>query len=202
MKISRRTVIFAGVGAAGIIGVSQVRPIAQRAYRERAYPRMPDAYADDSAFDEEILDGAVQFMSIIAGHEFSKVDTFEIRGRLQMLVTGNAAWRPLLTWLHGYLNRLCEDRNSTGFNSATREAKLEAVDVLMERPMDSRISKAFALVSTDESLRRLAIRRTVPRLFRLYRTSGVPWRRRGYASWPGVPGDVTEYTRPGSIRTC
>lgn len=163
---------------------------------------MPDAYADESAFNQEVLEGAVKFVSIIAGHEFSNVDVSELRSRLQLLVTGNAAWRPLLTWLHGFLNRNCKDRCRTEFNAAPREAQIETVELLRERPLDSPQSKVLAVLSTDESLRRLAIRKTVPKLFRLYRTSGVPWRRRGYASWPGVPGDVTEYTRPGSDRTC
>ena len=36
----------------------------------------------------------------------------------------------------------------------------------------------------------------------LYLRSGVPWRNRGYTSWPGVAGDMLEYTKPGTLPKC
>lgn len=76
------------------------------------------------------------------------------------------------------------------------------VQLVSSEPVDGFKLRLLALGSEQEQFRRRMHITTIPHLRRIYLASGVPWRRRGYQSWPGIPGDPRAYTRQGPVMQC
>ena len=83
------------------------------------------------------------------------------------------------------------------FADISPEDQDRLIQSVMSEPIRGRRRQMLALVSERERQRRRFRISTLRQVRRIYQTSGVPWRRRGYDSWPGVPGDPRAYTRLG-----
>ena len=204
VQVSRRRLLVAGlVAAAGGLFVSwRAGPSLLSKYRERAYPAVPVGRKDASPFDPAVLEYAALFVGAAYGRQFNEVDNKELLGRLHTLVTQDDAWRPRLSWFSAFLDELAIAANEKSFAELSIDERETVVNGVLAHSIDSRRSKVLAFFSADERVRRLSHRATIPRLQRIYLTSGIPWRARGYSRWPGVPGDAREYTRAGVIRKC
>lgn len=180
----------------------QFRSDLRSGYYERAYPTLESGGRDGTSFSESVLRTCIAFLSAAFGRSFGEADTADLLMRLRMLVTEDAAWRPQLTWFARRLDTLSKRKGSSTFVDLNRGDQEAIVRELMLPAFESRLSKAAAFFSETERQWRLMRASTAPRLMRIYRWSGVPWRARDYVSWPGIPGDPRDYTKPGNPRRC
>lgn len=180
------------------VGYQWFRDAAKRVLKPVHASGPPNA----SDFDRGILRTITLFIGALVGRQLSSDDIDELIGRLDFAVKHDSGWRIEYAWFARYLEEIVRGAGTPDLGSAPMGKR----DLIVERVMAvspwSTRSIALGLVSSTERNRRRMIFSTVPHLIALYARSGVPFRMRGYTSWPGVPGDPREYTRPGPISTC
>lgn len=140
-------------------------------------------------------------LAAVFGHAPTPDDEAELAGKLEWLTHEDASWHGALRDFARYADDAARGAGGTGFVALSPEQREKVVAGLMQ-PIDTAASRRQALFSESERARRIAREDLLPVLTRIYRTSGVAWRRRGYTRWPGVPGDPREYTRPGAPYAC
>ena len=121
--------------------------------------------------------------------------------RLDYATKADSGWRDEYAWLSDYITYFAAQMGAPSFLKTSAEQRDKIVMAVMHRK-SARESRMLALVSEHERGRRRMISSTIPHLVWVYNHSGVPWRYRGYKSWPGVPGDTFEYTKPGPAYKC
>jgi hypothetical protein len=133
---------------------------------------------------------------------FSQQDHHELSGLVSFSASADNGWATEYRWLSSYVDNMAKRAGAESFSSATPELRESVMQNIMSRPTSSFTLRLLAIASGQGLLRKRMSITTIPHLRRIYLASGVPWRRRGYQSWPGVPGDPREYTRQGPVRQC
>lgn len=164
-------------------------------------PKHTPGATDQSRFDQDTVATLVSFLGVLYGHRLTELDKRELGERIEFMVSEDAGWRPELTWLAAFLNKHSRIEGFELFRAAESGSQHKILELLFQ-PVNTNTSRLRAIFSAEERERRRVHGSTLGRLTELYRTSGVPWRNRGYASWPGVPGDLVEYTQPRVIPQC
>jgi hypothetical protein len=198
----RRFLISAGAvvvtAAAGLAAL----PEAIRWKRAALRTRHVAGSASASPFDNHKLSTLCVFLGALFGRELDETDRKELTGRLEFAVQHDSGWREEYDWLASHLDRMSRQAGYTSFVDADAPAREGIVAEIMGYSASSRRARLLALVSEDERRLRRMRRSTLNQLTWLYRHSGVPWRARGYTSWPGTPGSLYEYTKPGPVCRC
>ena len=210
-KLTRRR--FVGLAAAGSvtlaaglvsypyscrIGYKWARSVGKQLLKPTHVNELPDV----SKFDRGVLMTNAVFVGALVGRKLSPDDTDELVTRLEFAVKHDAGWRSEYSWLARHVDATARKMGATDLVSASLETRDRIVSSTMAISPWSMRSITLGLVSSEERSRRRMIFSTVPHLIALYARSGVPFRARGYASWPGVPGDPREYTKPGPTISC
>ena len=199
MRRRRALVILAGVLTAGAtLGFPFLRRERSRRLASFHRPGPPDT----NPLDPHDLAPVAALTGALFGHRLDRDELLEIGRGLALLAESDGGWRTELAAAGGYADRSARARGAASFADAPDQVRYHLVDSIMGPPVDSHRSNLLALVSADERDRRLIRSALVPALAQVYRASGPAWRRRGYARWPGVPGDPREYTRPGPATPC
>jgi hypothetical protein len=149
-----------------------------------------------------LSDTLVSFIGAMFGVELSKYDQYELSGLLSFAASADDGWESEYRWLSPYIDNMAKQAGAESFSSATSELRDSIMLDIMSWPVGSFRSKLLAMTTEQGLLRRRMQITTIPHLRRTYLASGVPWRKRGYQSWPGVPGDPRAYSRPGPVTQC
>jgi hypothetical protein len=193
----RKFIVLGGLAFLLAAGWTEKRAI-KGLISERMYPSLHHGTHDETPFDERTANTLLDFIGILFDHHLTDLDKQDLQSRISLLVTDDAAWRPKLHWFADYLDNHAKARGMKSFVDARLGTKRDIVSDIAKLQIDTERSRLLNLVS--ESERQLHFMRgwTIHYLATIYRNSGAPWRNRGYTSWPGVPGDMLEYTQPGN----
>ena len=144
----------------------------------------------------------IEFTGAIFGVVLNDDDRKELVGRFSFAARRDSGWRAEYRWLTGYLDTLADDAEGTNYVALPPEAKERVMRLALAIGETSRAQRFHAFLRPDGGKLLRMRRSTFPHLRHVYRNSGVPWRHRGYKSWPGRPGDRLAYTRPMEPATC
>jgi hypothetical protein len=144
----------------------------------------------------ELAGTLLAFLGALFGHELSEPDTADLSERLAAF-TSDADLRRDCETLVRHLDHLADAEGASGFRSCSATQQERIVGDIMR--IDPKTFKARLLSKFFPARRDLYHMRwsAVPSLAWMYRHSAAAWRTRGYARWPGVPGDWREVTQPG-----
>jgi hypothetical protein len=136
------------------------------------------------------------FLGALFGRELSAADAEDLSRRLD-LFTSNEALRRDCDGLALYLDELAAGRGASRFRDLSPAQREPIVGEVMR--IDPKTLRARLLAKLLPGRRDFYRMRwsAVPSLAWLYRHSAAAWRERGYARWPGVPGDWHEVVAPG-----
>ena len=152
--------------------------------------------------DQDVVETVTAFLASYFGVELSDEDVADLDDRLRFAMESDGGWAKEYRWMSGYLDDAAEDAEVDRFLLAGVSMREEIVRVAVAGELSWRAQRLRALFRTDgRELLRMR-RSTIPHLVRLYRFSGVPWRQRGYSSWPGRPDEQLAYTRAIEGRAC
>ncbi len=194
-KYSRRRMLaLAGAGLLGVAGY--------RRWYGMASNRHITGESDDSAFDPATLNTIADFIAAYFGVSLDDVDRAELIQRLTVSTTADSNWRVDFRHLADIADDLAQQQGETSFVTANQQARDEIVADMLPQGQSRRRRKVrqFLMLDHRETLRMQGS--TIPHLVRLYRSSGVPWRRRGYTSWPGVGGSTFAYASQPATTGC
>lgn len=140
----------------------------------------------------------VAFLGTLFGRELSAVDRTELSDRVAFATAATPGLGTDYDFLARHLDRFGEEAGAAGFLAASPAQREAVVERIMSIGPPSVFERVWAhLVHSRKRYYHMRFE-TVPQLAWLYRHSGVPWRARGYARWPGIPGEWREYTRTGA----
>lgn len=194
-KYSRRRVLaLAGAGILGIAGYSRWNGMANN--------RHITGEPDNSPFDPVILNTIAEFIAAYFGVLLDDIDRAELIQRLTVSTSADSNWRVDYRHLAEIADDLAQEHGETSFVTATQQAREVVVADMLPQGQSRRRRKVrqFLMLDHRETLRMQGS--TIPHLIRLYRSSGVPWRRRGYTSWPGVGGSTFAYASQPATTGC
>lgn len=209
--ITRRGFLAAiGVGTVVLVVGAGGHPRAQQsvyhflrsARKELIKPGHVQGTLDTAPVDTDMLNTVIAFIGALIGRKLLPEDTDELRERLVYAATQDSGWRSQYTWLARYADDQAKATGAARFLKAEPGQRMLILDRIMGISPTSKRSFALGFVSGEERQRRRMHFSTIPHLLRVYRHSGVPYRHRGYSSWPGIPGDPFEYTRRGPAFQC
>ena len=198
MRRRRALAIVLGLLTTAAVGF----PVLRKARSRRLARIGEQAGADSTSLDPRVFAPVAAFAGALFGHRLNPDEVLEVEQGLAFMVQSQGGRRPELTILADYLEQEARAHGAASFAVAADSVRNQMVDRIMRAQVASPRSLLLALVSSQERSRRLIRSEMVPGLAQLYRGSGPAWRRRGYARWPGVPGDPREYTRPGPLPQC
>lgn len=191
-KWTRRSFI-----ALGVAGLSAVAGTAGwRRWRTIGSSRHVPGPATDGALGAATQDTVVQFLGAQFGVSLTDADVHDLAGRLDFAVRHDSGWLAEYEWLAHYLDELAQDAGQRAFVAAPEDVRDAVMREAIGIGVPGRTQRLRAFFSLHGRQRLRMRRSTLPQLRRLYRRSGVPWRQRGYTSWPGRPDDRLAYTRP------
>jgi len=200
--LSRRK--FLAIGAAGLLvtGFGASLPFIRR-YRARvlAARHLPGSESDEP-LETQLTNALVSFIGALFGQDLTQQDRDDLSELVSFAASADNGWVPEYRWLDAYIDKMAKEVGAESFLSATPELRESIMQNVLSRPIKGFRLQLLAMSSEQEWLRRRMRITTIPHLRRIYLASGVPWRRRGYQSWPGVPGDPRAYTRPGPVVQC
>jgi len=159
-----------------------------------------DLTADSGAADSSSVPLAphlIAFMGALFGRELTDQDRQELAQRLADSFAESATLASGCRQLVGELDRTARLVGADSFLTASAGQRQLVVDRLMMNRKPSLLSRAWSRLSSEhrEYVRTQAL--TIAQLAWLYRHSGAAWRARGYARWPGVPGNWREVLQAG-----
>ncbi len=157
---------------------------------------------DNSAFDPEVISTLTVFIGTYFAAKMDESDHNDIKQRLEYATSYDNNWRKEYTWLANYLKDLSLDKFDADYKTLSDKQRSTILESMVSHSVWGRKSQIRAIISSEERERRLAYKSTIPHLIKIYRFSGVPWKNRGYTSWPGIPGDTFDYTTPGPSPQC
>lgn len=197
-KISRRGFLgWAGAGASlvGALGAwNRWRDIARLNHESHK----PGA----SVVDNEVTSTLVHFLGSTFGVALSEADQGELQERLHYAADHDGAWSEEYSWLAAFVDSEARESGAASFVNADIDLREETVRRVFANDVDRRTQKMRAFFQIDGRKLLRMRKSTIPHLVRLYRMSGVPWRHRGYTSWPGVPDDMLAYSRKLETGQC
>lgn len=150
-----------------------------------------------STIDEKAINTVVIFVGALFGQRLQPPDKLELEERLKYAAEADSGWMDEYSWLGNHIIRKVEDLSLPAPENCSSDELAQLVAGVLGSPPSSKLSKLLAFVSEEERFRRRMMTSTTRHLVRIYRRSGVQWRRRGYKSWPGVPGDPLSYMTHG-----
>lgn len=197
--LTRRNLV---AGAAVVGGAALIAPTARQQYRQAAYPRRPKGGPAEQGVDQLTSTTVSKFVEIYMGVRFTEQDDAEIGSRLALLTSTNSAWTQPLQWLAKHLDLQAMTIGKVSFVQLASAQQNDIVEELLNGASELGSLRASAMFSAGARQKLMAYKHTIHYLRRLYRMSGIPWRHRGYASWPGIPGDPRAYVEPGVQQVC
>lgn len=156
----------------------------------------------NALIDKTTLNTVAIFLGSYFGLDITVEDRSELVERMEYSARANSIYLAEYKMLQHYLDDMASKNNAGLFTAASVDIKEKIIGEFLEKNINAKSSKIRALFSQAERNHRMLRASTLPHINKLYRHSGVPWRHRGYSSWPGVPGDPYDYTRPGATRIC
>lgn len=138
------------------------------------------------------------FIGALFGKDLSEQDLADLSDRLNYLLSSDTVLNRTSAVLVHHLDRLAIKGGATTFRSSSASQKQSIVDQIMRIDYKSNLSRLLSKLSASERDYYHMRWSVVPQLAWLYRNSAVPWRARGYARWPGIPGDWHEIVTPGA----
>ena len=188
----RRFFLIAGLGISAVgLNIAAIR------WRNSSSKRLRHVAGNEdfSDFDTRILENIILFFAVLFGISFNDTDKSELLHRLTFSTQFDNNWREDYREFTEYLDNLAKSKESKSFSNAPKKLQTDIVSIVISKPNPwSRQRRVRAFLGyEDKTLRKIKVS-TVPHLVRLYTMSGVPWRHRGYKSWPGVAGDTFSYT--------
>lgn len=203
LKINRRRFLLASIfGGTVLSGIVAVVPAIRRHVLKDLDTAHVEGHPDRSLFDPRVLDTIAVLLGTLFGHELSEEDHAELIDRLTFAVDEDSEWRKRYADLVRFVDQEARYAGGVDFITLHHDQRERVLDPVMQIDLKSLRSRLFALVSDEERKHRHMRMGTIEHLAWLYRHSGVPWRARGYAKWPGIPGDWREYTKPGTAPQC
>jgi hypothetical protein len=184
------------------IGAALGIPAARRERSRRLHLEHQRSGPHPLPLDDDVATATALLIGALFGHTLEGRDLDEMRDRVRFIARMDGGWRADFGMIATYLDRRARAHGATGFDAASADVHERIVDEIMRPAIDSRRSELAALISADERTRRFIRTDAVGLFARAYSTSSAIWRRRGYARWPGIPGDPREYTRPGPAYQC
>lgn len=200
--LSRRK--FLAIGATGLLvaGFGASLPSIRKYLSQVISVRHIKGIVSNAPLNSTLSNTLVSFIGAMFGEDFVRQDHYELSELVTFAASADNGWVAEYRWLATYIDNMAKKTGAESFSSASPELRESIMLNIMSRPASSFKSRLLAMTSEPELLRRRMQFTTIPHLRRIYLASGVPWRKRGYQSWPGVPGDPREYTRQGPVRQC
>ena len=195
--LTRRQFIALGVAALMLGGLGASVPKLRRYRTQMLKARHQIGPRNEAPIDPSLMRTLVAFMGALYGVVLGEADREELTQRVEFSAIEDSGWRPEFAWLVAYLDDQADALVGKRFAEISPEEQDRLIQSMMSEPIRGRRRQMLALVSERERQRRRFRISTLRQVRRIYQTSGVPWRRRGYNSWPGVPGDPRAYTRLG-----
>lgn len=210
IKVSRRhfLIIISGltISAAGILGFPNPRRTIYQAARDVKIRLLNPAHIkgppENTSFDADVLKTVAFFTNALVGSDVTPENLRELMNRLDFAIKHDSGWKTEYLWLADHANKVAHKMGSKDLASSTLNQRDRIIKQIMDNSTHTLYSRVFGIIPSEERERRRMFYSTVPHLIWIYKHSGVPFRLRGYTSWPGVPGDPLEYTRPGPITLC
>ncbi len=194
--VSRRQVLL-GVSAAILVTATLWLLPAVTRWKLRTPARRPGA--SDEALDVPgALTTTVAFIGALFGRNLTTQDHDELLERLAYTITQESDYAQDYIILSSHLDGLARNLGSKSFIEMTDTDKAAIVQRIMRLDPTALLPRILSRLSAERHQDRRIRVVTVPRLAWLYRQSGVPWRARGCARWPGIPGDWHEYLAAGN----
>lgn len=161
-----------------------------------------DDVSGDIGADNSVIATVADFLGVMFGVTLSDADRSDLTRRLEFAATNDPGWADEYDWLAARLDDAATELGAASFVDASDEMKDAVMRSAIARDVHYRKRKIQAFFQADgrELLRMRSS--TVPHLSYLYRNSSVPWRQRGYTSWPGLPDSMTAYTGPAGPGKC
>lgn len=200
--LSRRKFLAIGAASLLVTGFGASLPSIRR-YRARVLAaRHVPGPESDKPLETQLTNTLVSFIGALFGQDLTQQDRDDLSELVSFAASADNGWVPEYRWLAAYIDKMAKEVGAESFLSATPELRESIMQNVLSRPIKGFRLQLLAMGSEQEWLRRRMRITTIPHLRRIYLASGVPWRRRGYQSWPGVPGDPRAYTRPGPVLQC
>ena len=197
-QVSRRGFLL--LGASGVVAASLAG--AWRRWRTIGTLGHEPGVPGDAPVSVEIRATLTAFLGAAFGVRLSTADEQDLDARLAYATEHDGSWPLEYRWLSDYVNLLAIESGFDSFSSLAPSRCEEIVRATLQSGVDSRTQRIRAFFHIDgRELLRMR-KSTIPHLFRLYRMSGVPWRQRGYTSWPGMADERLAYTRAMPERRC
>jgi hypothetical protein len=152
--------------------------------------------------DSRTIETVAHFAGAMFGVLLSADDLADLRARLTFAADSTGRWAEEYAWLAKHVDGAARDIDARSFIDAEPAARDTVMRAAIARDLDRRTQKIRAFFHAEGQAVLRMRRSTVPHLAWLYQNSSVPWRHRGYTSWPGVPDDRLAYTRPGGKGRC
>lgn len=191
---------FLLVGAAGLAAISSA--VAWRRWRNIGALRHEPGVAVKEDPEEHVLRTVTEFTGALVGVSLSDDDRKDLGSRFSYAARKDNGWRKEYRWLSAYLDTLTDDAEGTQFVDARPEKQEQIMKLALAIGESSRAQRLHAFLRPDGRKLLRMRKSTFPHLMYVYRNSSVPWRHRGYRSWPGRPGDRLAYTRPPDAAAC
>lgn len=200
--LTRRQFLALGITVLLLGGVGASIPKLRR-YRSKVLDARHQVESrDETPLDAHVLSTTVAFTGALYGVVLTDTDRVELEDRIQFCATEDSGWGTEFAWLTGFVDQLARKEGASRFVDANPAERDRLVQSIMGESIQDRRHRLLALVSGHERDRRRFSVSTVSQLQRVYLTTGAPWRRRGYQSWPGIPGDPWAYTRAERQYAC
>jgi hypothetical protein len=137
------------------------------------------------------------FIGALFGRHLSEQDLAELSDRLSFRLSSDATFTDECTVLVQYLDRFASEQGASTFRSCSDFQKESTVQRIVSIDSKSVMSKVLRRLSTSQRNYYRMRWSTLWQLSWLYSQSGAARRARGYARWPGIPGDWREILLPG-----
>ena len=195
---TRRAALGLGIGALSALGAYG----GLRRWRTIGGLRHVEAGPGTVTLDARAAETLAGFLGAAFGVALSDAEREDLRGRLDYAVAHDNAWRQEYSFLADYLDDECRTAGAASFGEASVEQQDAAMRSAVATDTDWRAQRVRAFLRADGRQLLRMRRTTIPHLLRLYRLSSVPWRHRGYTSWPGVADNRLAYTRKLESARC
>ncbi len=136
----------------------------------------------------------VTYLGVYFGRALSESDQADLTGRMTFAATRDGAWNQEYEAAAGLLDAGARAAGAPGYITAPSDIQLRVLQDLRTPPGGALANLRLGFSERAAARERMRVS-TTRHLVRLYRQSGVPWRHRGYQTWPGVPDTVTAYDR-------
>ena len=190
--ISRRAFVGGGLAlASGAGGVFLAEQVSDKGRMRVTHQPGAPSIEPPSA---RVLATLTAYLSACFGRELTEEDRLELWSRMTFAAARNSGWKKEYEKAAEILDSRASAAGAVGYIDASTDVQVKVLRDL-RRPLSGALSGLKLAVSkSDAALERMRVS-TSRHLIRIYRHSGVPWRHRGYETWPGVPDTVPAVSR-------